>query len=177
MKIIRVKSFAPTFDVDIHPDSAMMLPGRPFFMPEWDEEWVARLHPAVRIGRLGKNISKKFAPRYYDGVCMALRMRPAGIAGMEGVVSGMDSTLIHGEWLPKELCETAVTVEMAGADICLGPLEDSVVEAIADISRFMTLKMGDIVLLPPVAEPVKIEEGCRLKISVNGTENLELRVV
>ena len=43
-------------------------------MPEWGEGWVAPLHPSVRIGRLGKNIARKFASRYYDGVSLSLRV-------------------------------------------------------------------------------------------------------
>ena len=94
MKIIRLVSLSSSPDIDIHPDSALILPGRPLFMPEWGEGWVASLHPSVRIGRLGKNIARKFASRYYDGVSLSLRVTLRESAGLEGVLSGMDSSLV-----------------------------------------------------------------------------------
>ena len=68
MKIIRVIALDPVLRLEFHPDSALVLQGRPLFMPEEGEGWQAQICLAVKISRLGKNISEKFAPRYYDAV-------------------------------------------------------------------------------------------------------------
>ncbi|WP_300503996.1 fumarylacetoacetate hydrolase family protein [uncultured Duncaniella sp.] len=177
MKIIRLISLSPALDIDIHPDSAMILPGRPFFMPEWGENWVAKMHPAVRIGRLGKNIARKFAARYYDGVTMAFRVTLADAAGLEGVLSGMDSSLIHGEWLPAECASRELSVGVNGEAFAVGPFAETVDEVIAKVSEYMTLKMGDVILLPAVGQPVNLKEGLRVEVSVDSTPVMELRVV
>ena len=63
-------------DVDFHPDSALLLPGRPMFYPDFTGDWQAQLYMAVHINRLGKSVSTKFAPRYYDGASVAVRVEP-----------------------------------------------------------------------------------------------------
>lgn len=177
MKIIRLISLSPSLDIDIHPDSAMILPGRPFFMPEWGEAWMAVMHPAVRIGRLGKNIARKFAGRYYDGVTMAFRVTLAETSGLDGVLSGMDSTLMHGEWLPAESASGELSVEVNGDAFSAGPFAEKIDEVIAKVSEYMTLKMGDVILLPPVGQPVNLKEGLRVEVSVDSTPIMELRTV
>ena len=66
MKIIRLTGSEPLSDIDFHPDSALLLPGRPLFYPDFGGDWHACLFLAIRINRLGKSVSEKFAPRYYD---------------------------------------------------------------------------------------------------------------
>lgn len=177
MKIIRLISLSPKLDIDVHPDSAMILPGRPFFMPEWGEGWIARVHPAVKIGRLGKNIGRRFASRYYDGFTLAMRVTLSNPDGLDGILSGMDSTFLHGEWLPAETCGHEVKAESGGESINVGPLDDVVADAIAKVSEYMTLKMGDILLLPPVGDPVGLTEGLRTELNVDGVRVAELRAV
>jgi len=54
--------------VDLMPDSAIIKDGKPFFVPPFSERWNYRVGIVARICRLGKNIGRKFAPRYVDGV-------------------------------------------------------------------------------------------------------------
>ena len=177
MKIIRIISASPAPDIDIHPDSALILPGRPLFMPEWGEGWEAVMHPAVRIGRLGKNISRKFAPRYYDGVTVGLRVTLADPSGRAGVLSGMDSTIITGEWLAADVAAQPLAVVAGGATVTVVALAREIDEVIAGVSEYMTLKMGDVILLPPVGAPIPVSEGKRIPVSVDGVQVVELRVV
>lgn len=177
MKIIRILSLSPSLDIDIHPDSAMILPGRPLFMPEWGEGWEAVMHPAVRIGRLGKNIAVKFASRYYDGLTVALRVTLADAAGREGVLSGMDSTIITGEWLAPSAAGGEITVGCGGSTVSVPPPASMIDEVIARVSEYMTLKMGDVILLPAVGQALPLSEGRRVAVSVDGSQVVELRVV
>lgn len=182
MKIIRLVSLSSSPDIDIHPDSALILPGRPLFMPEWGEGWVASLHPSVKIGRLGKNIARKFASRYYDGISLSLRVSLREPAGLEGVLSGMDSSLVNGSWLPAEHASEDMRVQVAVSDETVaesvtGPIAQTVDEVIAKVSEYMTLKMGDVVMLPPVAGPIEIKEGARITAALDGESVIDLRIV
>lgn len=178
MKIIRIISTSPSpLDIDIHPDSAILLPGRPLFMPEWGEGWEAVLHPAVRIGRLGKNISRKFASRYYDGLTVGLRVTLSDAAGREGVLSGMDSTIITGEWLAPDAATRGLAVGVGDRTVTVGPLASQIDEAIAAVSEYMTLKMGDVILLPRIAPGIPVSEGMKLPVTADGVQVVELRVV
>lgn len=196
MKIIRLHALSPDSDTDIHPDSAMILPGRPLFMPDMAGGWFAELYLAVRLSRLGKNIAPKFAPRYYDGISTAVRvtlspddMAAAGI--LPGLLSGMDSSVVHGEWQPAEELQSALTVTLAAPLTWSSPentvtfptMNGEVDAAIARVSAYMTLKMGDILLLPLAAEgsdsPLRIPlcEHIHITLSLNSTQTLDLKVV
>lgn len=179
MKIIRIASLPPQLSADIHPDSAIILPGRPLFLPDFGNGWSASVHPAVRICRLGKNISRKFAPRYYDGLTLALRLIPSGNSSAldDGLLSGMDSSLVHGEWLPATLAAEPISAVTAVTETEIGPLADVIDSVIAAVSGYMTLKMGDIILLPPVGAPVPLSEGSRLDASLAGTQVLDQKIV
>ena len=52
----------------LKPDSAMLKDGKPFFIPDFSNEIHYETELVVRISRLGKNISERFAHRYYDAV-------------------------------------------------------------------------------------------------------------
>lgn len=179
MKFIRIESLSPELSIDIHPDSAMILPGRPLFMPEWGENWEVRLHPAVKIGRLGKNIAPKFASRYFDGFTLACRVTlpDADSTRLRGVISGMDSSLFYGEWQPADTTAADHTVSLNGSDIALPRLADAISDAIAKVSEYMTLKMGDIILLPEIGHSVGLSEGINIEANLDVTPIVAQRVV
>lgn len=177
MKFIRLKSLSPELSLDIHPDSAMILPGRPLFMPEWGEGWAGDVYVAVRIGRLGKNVGRKFASRYYDGVSLALHVNLPGADVDGGVLSGMDSTLVHGDWLPAETAAGAMTVGTGATSVECPALSGEIEDAISRVSEYMTLKMGDIIMLPATGLKLALHEQSHLSLSVNGAEVLALKVV
>lgn len=179
MKIISVSRLTPTIEIDIHPDSTLILPGRPFFLPEDGEKRVARARMAVRISRLGKNISKKFAPRYYDGVTVGLRLTPPGEIPeeMKGVVSGMDSSTVVGEWLEPSSVRDAIEVKVGAECACVENVLPDIDVAIHEISRYMTLKMGDVLLLPEIMATPELAPSSRLSASLGTVEVLDLKIV
>ncbi|MDE5650730.1 MAG: fumarylacetoacetate hydrolase family protein, partial [Duncaniella sp.] len=160
-------------------DSTVVLPGRPFFLPEDGDLRVARAHVAVRISRLGKNISRKFAPRYYDGITVGLRLTPAGeIADeMKGVVSAMDSSTVFGEWREPSVAEAEMEANVGGVTCALGGLLPQIDCAISEISKYMTLKMGDVVMLPVFYVTPELVSSMRLVVEAGGTVVLDLKVV
>ena len=54
------------------PDSALLKNNRPFFIPDFSDEIHYEAELVVKIDRLGKHISKKFAPRYYSSVALGI---------------------------------------------------------------------------------------------------------
>lgn len=148
MKIITIGEH----DADFSPESALLLPGRPMFMPELAEGESVSLQPcvAVRVNRLGKSVSEKFAPRYIDAVAPALRMvfEPDLTPGLH---SGMDSTVYVGGWRP------ALPTLMKAGDTAIDPspvTPGRIAEALARVSRLTTMKMGDILLFPLPCPPL-----------------------
>ena len=83
--------------IEMAPDSAVVYRGNPWFVPDTDRRWQASFWLAAVIDRLGKNISARFARRYYNNVCLAAH--PASDADAEqwlrdgAVVKGPDIAL------------------------------------------------------------------------------------
>lgn len=129
--------------IDIIPDSAITVPNRPLFLPDFSKDWIGRLYFAFRISRLGKDISCRFAPRYYDSLAPALRIIPAsGVT--HGVYSVFDSCVTIGEWGP--ITGENLVVESAGMTISVTLPQIDIDAAIEAVSRYATLKTGDIIM-------------------------------
>lgn len=182
MKIIRLTGSEPLSDIDFHPDSALLLPGRPLFYPDFGGDWHARLFLAIRINRLGKSVSEKFASRYYDSFSLALHFIPVDPSAMlPGVLSGLDSSITHGAWLPVTQLAGNITVTTdcqppCSSDFTL-PSETEVNRAIARVSTYTTLRMGDILLMPLPLSPLPLSPRTHVALSAADTEIISLKIV
>ena len=56
----------------LKPDSAILPKDHPFFIPEFSNDITLEVELAVRICRLGKYISARFAHKYYDAYTAAV---------------------------------------------------------------------------------------------------------
>lgn len=177
MKIIRVIALDPVLRLEFHPDSALVLQGRPLFMPEEGEGWQAQICLAVKISRLGKNISEKFAPRYYDGISFAMRLTLPSAPELASVIAGMDSGIVHGQWLDAAKASTPMAVTAGGAEIRLAPQAAVIDRAISMISCYTTLKIGDMILLPAADTMVPLAAPGRFDITVDGVDILSQKLV
>jgi len=56
------------------PDTALLRNGKPFYIPDFSTNIQYEAEIVVKINRLGKNISRKFAHRYYNEITVGLDM-------------------------------------------------------------------------------------------------------
>ncbi len=91
----------------LKPDSSLLKPGKPFFVPDHLGRIDYEAELVVRICRLGKNIPQRFAHRYYDAVTVGIDFtardlqRQARQAGMPWTLcKGFDGAAVIGEWVP-----------------------------------------------------------------------------
>lgn len=139
-------------------DSALLKDGKPFFPPDdlgridYEGELV------VRICRLGKNIPMRFAHRYYDAVTVGVdftarelqkRLRSEGKPWE--LCKGFDGSAAIGQWVDKEKFRDVQALnfrlDINGKTVQEGRSCDmlfKIDELIAYISRWFTLKTGDI---------------------------------
>lgn len=157
----------------------MILPGHPLFLPDNGESRVARAHIAVRICRLGKNISVKFASRYYDGVTVGLRIVPGGniYSEMNGVVSAMDNSSVFGVWCAPDTVATNFCVKVGEQETELNGISSEIEAAIHEISKYMTLKMGDVILMPEFTVTPELNPSTRLAVSLGNASVVDLKIV
>lgn len=179
MKIIRFLTGDPNGPIDFHPDSALLLPGRPMFHPDFGDEWHVSVFLAVRINRLGKSVGEKFAPRYYDALSIGIRIEPESVSPAdEGALSGMDCTITYGEWIKPEEFLANGSFEIAGLNVEQPHTSDCVDRAVSALSRLTTIKMGDILLLPLRSPAIILHPRSYITATTNtGNEILSVKVV
>lgn len=130
-------------------DSAIVLPGRPLFLPDFEARWHAELGLAFRIGRLGKAIASKFAPRYVDATAAVVRLVPEGYP--DGIGGLFDGALAMGPWLPYDVDAEDMTFELSydnapDASQRFTFSTADAAQAVATVSRYATLKQGDLII-------------------------------
>ena len=141
------------------PDSAILKDGKPFFVPDFSNEVHYETEVVVRICRLGKNIAPRFAHRYYDAVTVGIdftardlqrKFREAG--NPWELCKGFDNSAAIGTFVPLneagEVNHLSFHLDINGQTVQQGCTEDlifSVEKIIAYVSRYFTLKIGDLI--------------------------------
>ncbi len=144
--------------VFMKPDSALLKDGKPFFIPDFSEDIYGEAELVVRICRLGKNISPRFAHRYYDALTVGIDftardvLRKLQDAGKPWeIAKGFDGAAVVGDFVPvdafPDMQKVNFGLQIDGEWVqqgCASGMLFKVDELIAWISRFYTLKMGDL---------------------------------
>ena len=157
----------------LKPDSAILKDGKPFFIPDFSNEVHYEAEVVVRICRLGKNIAPRFAHRYYDAVTVGIdftardlqrKFREAG--NPWELCKGFDNSAAIGTFVPLEQVGGNVQnldfrLTIDDKEVQRGHTADMlfrVDDIIAYVSRFMTLKIGDLLFTgtPAGVAPVSI---------------------
>ena len=94
-------------DVYTLPDTALLKDGKPFFIPDFADPCTIQGHLVVRICRLGRSISERFAHRYYDAVTVGatftaenLRQELATAQRPWDLAVGFDGAAAIGKMIP-----------------------------------------------------------------------------
>ncbi|EGJ70390.1 fumarylacetoacetate (FAA) hydrolase [Bacteroides coprosuis DSM 18011] len=144
--------------VFLKPDSALLKDGKPFFLPDFSSNFKYEGELVFHINRLGKNISERFAHRYYDKVTVGLDLAAEDILshakehGLPWDLSkGFDSSAVIGDFIPVanlnlenlrfSLNINKQTVQRGNANEMVWSID----QIIAYVSRFYTLKIGDLI--------------------------------
>lgn len=157
----------------LKPDSALLKDGKPFFLPDFSQDMQYETEVVVRISRLGKCIAPRFAHRYYDAVTVGIdftardlqrRFREAGHPWE--LCKGFDGSAVVGTFVPLQQAGGDIQhldfrLDIDGATVQQGHTADMlfrVDDIIAYVSRFMTLKIGDLLFTgtPAGVGPVNI---------------------
>ena len=153
--------------------SVILKDGKPFFVPDFSAEVHYETEVVVRICRLGKNIAPRFAHRYYDAVTVGidftardLQRKFREVGNPWELCKGFDNSAAIGTFIPLEqaggdLQQLNFHLDIDGKEVQRGNTSDmlfKVDDIIAYVSRFMTLKIGDLLFTgtPAGVGPVSI---------------------
>lgn len=173
------------------PDSALLRNNDPFYIPDWSNDLHHEVELIVKINKLGKSIEKEFAPRYYSEVGLGIdftardiqnKLKDKGLP-WEKAKAFDHSAVICKEFVPIEsfpdrnainfrLDINGKTVQEGNTSLMIFPVDD----LIAHISKYFTLKIGDLIYTgtPAGVGPVKI--GDRLEGYLEGKKMFDFLV-
>lgn len=157
------------------PDSAIIQKGKPFFYPEFTKDIHFECEIIVRINKLGKHINQKFAHKYFDEVALGLDLTARdlqqecktkglpwekakafdGSAPMGDFISLSENNLDVNN-LSFELKKNNETVQVGNTNQMIF----SVAQIIEHVSKFFTLKIGDLIYTgtPEGVGPIAIDD-------------------
>jgi len=174
----------------LKPDSALVLDNRPFFYPEFSKDVQYELEVVIRINRLGRSIEQQYANRYFNEIALGVDFTARDLQAEQKkkglpweIAKGFDYSAPVSEFFPlKEFGDIhtlAFRLDLNGKTVQEGNTSlmiFSFEKIIAYVSRFMTLKTGDLIYTgtPAGVGPVAIND--RLEAYLEGKKLMDFPV-
>ena len=155
-------------------DSSLLKDGKPFFIPDFSQDIQYETELVVKIDRLGKNIAERFAHRYYKEVTVGIdftardlqtKLRTQGLPWE--LSKAFDHSAVIGDFISLEeagaVNQLPFHLDINQQEAQAGNTRDMlfhVDQIIAYVSRFFTLKIGDLIFTgtPAGVGPVQIDD-------------------
>jgi acylpyruvate hydrolase len=142
------------------PDSALLRNNDPFYIPDWTNDVHHEIELVIKINRIGKNIEKRFAHRYYDEVGLGIdftardvqnKLKAKGLP-WEKAKAFDKAAVLSNTFIPKSEFDNPKAIpfklDLNGAQVQSGNSELMIFdfeEIISHISKYVTFKMGDLI--------------------------------
>lgn len=173
------------------PDTALLQRNQPFFYPDFSRDIHHEIELVLRICKNGKNIEPQFAPTYFDAIGLGIDFTARDLQS-KAKAKGLPWELAKGFDGSAPLSPTfkpvAAFADLGNINFRLevngevrqqgnsGMMLHNFAAQIAYISRFITLKMGDLIFTgtPSGVGPVQI--GDRLEGYIENEKLLDVAV-
>ena len=143
----------------LKPDSSILKNNKPFFLPGFSSMIQYEAEIVLKISKLGKGISAKYAHRYFDELTLGIDITARDIqnrhsaAGLPWELSKcFDGAAPIGKFVPvssiSDMKNLGFRLEINKKVVQKGNTSDMIFdfnEIIAYVSRFFTLKTGDLI--------------------------------
>ena len=160
------------------PDSAILPKGNAFFIPEFSNDVHFECEVVVRIDRLGKNIEERFASRYYSQIALGIdftardlqeELKAKGLPWEKA--KSFDGAAYLGKLFDKsdypDLGEISFQLKKNGEIAQNGNTRDmlfSIDRIIAEVSKYFTIKIGDLIYTGTPAGVAAVNIGDELEL-------------
>tara|TARA_B100000242_G_C43029466_1_gene479500 strand:+ start:873 stop:1472 length:600 start_codon:yes stop_codon:yes gene_type:complete len=170
----------------VKPDTSL-LRTHMFYIPPFSNNIHYELELVVKIKKVGKSISKRFAHKYYDEISLGLDLTARDLQeeckekGMPWeIAKGFDSSAPIGKWYQKKdlksldfyLLKNGEKVQEGNPSQMVFDV-DSIIEY---VSKFMTLKKGDLIFTGTPSGVGKMEVNDVFEAYLDSRKTIDLRV-
>lgn len=176
----------------LKPDTALLRNNDPFYVPDFSQEVHYECELVVRIDRVGKCIEERFAHRYYREVGLGIDFTARDVQ-REAIRQGLPwerakafdrSAALSPHFIPLEelggnVQRLRFELELNGRVCQHGDTSlmlRTVDRLIACVSRYMTLKMGDLLYTGTPAGVGPVHPGDTLRATLEGRELLNFDI-
>lgn len=174
----------------LKPDTAIQPKGHPFFIPDFSNNIHFEVELVVKISKNGKNIDEKFAHKYYNEIGIGIDFTARDIqeeCKKNGLpwerAKGFDgSAQISNEFINKELLilnDINFSLSLNNSIMQTGNSKNMIFsfdQIISYISKYYTLRAGDLIYTGTPSGVGKVERGDSLSCFLNSNEMLKVNV-
>ena len=176
--------------VFLKPDSAVINGNQPFFIPDIFSDVHHELELLVKINKVGKYIDKEFAHTYYDKIGLGLDFTARDLQKklkLNGLpwekAKAFDGSALIGKWVSKSnfknLSNINFSLKKNQLLVQIGNTSDmiwGIDEIISYISRYFTLKIGDIIFTGTPSGVGPVFSGDILKGYIENEEFFSIKI-
>ncbi len=175
--------------VFLKPDSAILPPKMPFFIPPFSDDIHYEVELLVKIDRVGKHIDKKFSHKYYSEVGLGIDFTARDVQAQckeKGLpwekAKAFDGSAVVGQFYPKEQFDLDKTHfqlmknDSVVQDGTTAAMLWKIDELIAYVSQYFTLKKGDLIFTGTPAGVGKVATNDILVGTLEGNKAFEIKV-
>lgn len=174
----------------LKPDTAILKDGNHFYYPEFTKDLHYECELVVKIDKVGKNISQKFAPKYYSKVSLGIDFTARDLQQIckeKGLPWEIAKSFEHSAPLSNKFIDLSkldfknLSFELLknGESVQIGHTSDmlfSIDQLIAYVSKFMTLKIGDLIFTGTPAGVGPVQIGDKLEGFLDKSKMFEFNV-
>tara|TARA_B110001454_G_scaffold73775_1_gene71405 strand:- start:2035 stop:2646 length:612 start_codon:yes stop_codon:yes gene_type:complete len=156
----------------LKPDSAVILKNHPFFIPDYSNDVHYEVEVLIKIKKLGKSIDVKFSHTYYDEIGLGIdftardlqsELKKNGLPWEKS--KAFDGSALIGKWVNKnefnDLNNLNFSLKKNGTIVQFGNTSNMlwfIDELISEVSKFFTLKIGDVIFTGTPSGVGKVSE-------------------
>lgn len=163
--------------VFMKPDTSILLKNQPFFIPDFSNDVHHEVEILVKITKVGKYIDKKFSHKYYDEIGLGIdftardlqtRLKEKGLPWEKA--KAFDGAAVIGDWISKksfkDINNLSFSLEKNGKVVQAGNtshMDWEIDELIEYVSKYFTLKIGDVIFTGTPAGVGRVDAEDQLK--------------
>lgn len=177
--------------VFLKPDTSILLDKNPFFIPDFSNDIHHEVEVVVKINRLGKHIDEKFAHKYYDQIGLGIdftardlqnKLKEKGLP-WEKCKAFDGATVVSRTFIDKkelgdlnnldfQLYKNDQLQQDGNTSLMLWKID----ELISYVSKYFTLKIGDLIFTGTPAGVSRVVENDTLQGTLAGKQLFSIRV-
>ena len=171
-------------------DSSLLLKNQPFFIPEFSNEIHYEVEILIKIKKIGKFIEPKFSHNYYDQISLGIdftardlqnELKSNGLPWEKA--KAFDGSALVGRWVNKNNFDSldnlnfsldlnGNTVQKGNTSLMIWTTD----QIISHVSKFFTLKIGDIIFTGTPSGVGKVNINDELVGKIENEEFFKLKI-